>query len=166
MKTLYILCGPPASGKSTWVKECLSTGAEYVSRDEIRFSMLLPGDDYFAHEREVVDEFINSINKALRDPAITDVYVDSTLLSTRRRKQFINNIQTTLANKIIFVSFELPLSTLLERNAQRTGRARVPDDALKRMFHAFKKPAFNEGYIDEIIHVDENGVETYEYLDK
>ena len=49
MPTLYILCGPSACGKTTWamhyMEEHASEDIRYVSRDEIRYSLLQPDDD-------------------------------------------------------------------------------------------------------------------------
>ena len=57
---LYVLVGCPGSGKSTWAKKHLAD-TYYVSRDEIRFGLLKAGDDYFSHEDEVYEKFIDGI---------------------------------------------------------------------------------------------------------
>ena len=52
-KQLFIMIGAPGSGKSTWVKKQLRNDIDaYVSRDEIRFSMLQEGDAYFKYEKD------------------------------------------------------------------------------------------------------------------
>lgn len=51
MSTLYILCGPSGCGKSTWRNEFIkdyNNRIHYVSRDEIRFSLVKEGEDYFS----------------------------------------------------------------------------------------------------------------------
>jgi predicted kinase len=53
MAKLYILCGIPGSGKSTWAERCDEVGVVYVSRDSIRFSMLQEGDQYTAPDGTV-----------------------------------------------------------------------------------------------------------------
>ena len=49
MTVLYMLCGVPGSGKSTWarkkIEELGSEKVDWVSRDKIRFSKLAPGED-------------------------------------------------------------------------------------------------------------------------
>ena len=52
MSTLYVMCGVPGCGKSTWCKNNVPEDAVYVSRDEVRFSMLKPTDAYFSKEQE------------------------------------------------------------------------------------------------------------------
>ena len=64
MAILYIMCGVPGSGKSTWAREHLTDNDVYVSRDDIRFSFLKEGDDYFSKEDMVWDTIVKSINEA------------------------------------------------------------------------------------------------------
>ena len=49
------MVGCPGSGKSTWAKKHLPD-TYYVSRDEVRFSLLQDGEDYFSHEKEVFNK--------------------------------------------------------------------------------------------------------------
>jgi predicted kinase len=58
--------------------------------------------------------------------------------------------------KIIAVSFEVPIETAIERNSQRTGRALVPEKAIRNMYASYKIPALYEGF-NEIWHVDAEG---------
>ena len=53
MAELILMMGIPGSGKSTWVKNHMKSDDIYISRDEIRFSLLQPGDEYFSKEKEV-----------------------------------------------------------------------------------------------------------------
>ena len=61
--TLYILIGVPGVGKSYFAKKKLMEGPgwKYISRDEIRYSLLKEGEDYFSHENEVFEKFIIAI---------------------------------------------------------------------------------------------------------
>ena len=51
IKQFYIMCGIPGSGKSTFAKKITeiyekhNISIETVSRDEIRFSLIKPGED-------------------------------------------------------------------------------------------------------------------------
>lgn len=40
MANLILMCGVPGSGKSTWAKQHLKPSDVYISRDEIRFSLV------------------------------------------------------------------------------------------------------------------------------
>lgn len=154
-KTLLLACGIPGSGKSTWLAQ--RPDIDVVSRDTIRFAVLRDGDDYFSKEDEVINRFFHfirdSINE-LRKPAM--VCADATHLTPKARAKTLNAIGPEGICKIIALSFETPLSVALERNAGRTGRARVPDSVIKNMYHSFVRPTLAEGF-DEIWHIDENG---------
>ena len=50
MGKLFILMGAPGSGKSTWVKNHMTLNDSYISRDDVRFSMVPEGDEYFSKE--------------------------------------------------------------------------------------------------------------------
>ena len=72
MINLFIACGIPGAGKTTFLKNAVKNlkertnfSVEYVSRDEVRFSMLEESDDYFSKEKEVYKEFCNRIQKAI-----------------------------------------------------------------------------------------------------
>ena len=68
MKTkLIIFMGPSGSGKSYLAKHIQETHDDciIVSRDAIRFALLKDGEDYFAHEDEVVRRYYDNINRAI-----------------------------------------------------------------------------------------------------
>ena len=65
MSKLNLMCGIPGSGKSYWVRHHMTDADAYISRDQIRFSMLKEGEEYFSHENEVFEEFIAQIQNAI-----------------------------------------------------------------------------------------------------
>ena len=145
--TLYILCGVAASGKSTWafnyIKENIDRNICYVSRDEIRFSILKDDDEYFAHEREVFDIFIRKIVAAFSDGC--DVIADATHLNDKSRKKLTRAIDNQFKDyDIIYVIMETSLEECLARNSKRSGRARVPEEAIENMYINFMPPCHNE----------------------
>lgn len=157
-KSLYILCGPPASGKSTFAKKMLKN-AVYISRDAIRFDLLdkkQEQDNYFACEDEVFAKFIDKIvwGLLLQDSLI----VDATHISPQSRKKLLSNIDEKYSGtfNITYFSFEVPLDICLARNAMREGRERVPEDVLKKMHKKFSRPRYKEDdRIETIIVVNE-----------
>ena len=130
---LYILCGLPASGKSTFAWNFTkSNDIRYVSRDEIRFSMVKENEEYFSHEKEVFKKFVGTIAQILINGF--DVIADATHLNRISRDKLIRAIdQYTIEYTITYIVLETSLETCMKRNTLREGRARVPDSVMKSM---------------------------------
>lgn len=153
-KTVWLLSGIPGSGKSTWARnKALQNGGVWCSRDEVRFSMLNENDSYFSQEDRVFQSWIANINNALNMEDVKDVYVDATHLTDKSRNKTRRRLNHKNIDKIVNVIFDVPLEVCLERNAQRTGRAAVPEDVIKNMYNSFTFP--NEVYT---IYVDQRGM--------
>ena len=150
MSKLFIMIGAPGSGKTTWCKNNVPKNAVYISRDEIRFSIIKDKDSYFSKEKIVYDIFINKINEAL-DSGL-DVYADQTSLNAGSRKKLIDALNKK-PDEIIGIYFTTPLDIILQRNAQRTGRALVPEDVVINMFNSLTRPTLDEGFT-EILEVE------------
>ena len=150
-KTLYVMCGIPGSGKSTWVQKHIDSfeGSVFLaSRDAIRFLMLKDGEDYFAHENEVYDEFINQIKLGLENCDV--VIADATHISIGSRKKLLKSLGKSLKNvKVIAMVIKTDFDTIVKQNDMREGRARVPLSVLRRMNIQFTIPTIEEGF-DEI----------------
>lgn len=154
MKELVLMMGVPGSGKSTYARNTLKHGDIYVSRDEIRYSMLTDEDDYFAKENEVIKTFIQYIDEALIDTQYQGkVYADATHLSPKSRAQVLNQLKNK--NKVSVIYLDIPLNVILKRNAQREGRALVPENVVRRMYNSIILPTRVEG-IEKLIIIDEN----------
>lgn len=154
MKELVLMMGVPGSGKSTYARNILKYGDIYVSRDEIRYSMLTDEDDYFAKENEVIKTFIQYIDEALIDTQYQGkVYADATHLSPKSRAQVLNQLKNK--NKVSVIYLDIPLNIILARNAQREGRALVPENVVRRMYKSIILPTKAEG-IEKLITIDEN----------
>jgi predicted kinase len=153
-KKIYILCGVPGSGKSTWARkqiEELDGKGIIISRDVIRFSMLGDDDAYFAHEDAVFDEFIKKIQEAINDQEHTSIFIDATHLNEKNRNKVLSRIWRMGDDVIIGVYFDVPLEECLRRNALRTGRALVPETVIKNMYESLTKPL----ELDEMIVIGE-----------
>ena len=153
-KRVWLLAGIPGSGKTTWVKKMVAErGGIHCSRDEVRFSLLEDGEDYFAHEDEVFRIWTEKVHQAILSPDVPNVYIDATHLTEKSRAKVIDSLPTT--NYILItVFFDTPLETCLERNEQRTGRAYVPPQVIRNMYASYEK---NTRYGDATLHLDENG---------
>ena len=139
---LYVMVGCPGSGKSTWAKKHLPD-TYYVSRDEVRFSLLQDGEDYFSHEKEVFNKFIELIKNALNHG---DCIADASHLTKASRSKLFKALSDddTKPFDVYYIFMDTPLAVCLKRNVQREGRARVPEDAICNMYAKLSMPTMNE----------------------
>lgn len=143
MADVYIMCGCPGSGKSTWLKNHVKPGSAIISRDAIRFSLLKEGDGYFDKEDEVCNILWDQINGALSDGR--DVFVDQTSLTKKSRKYLFDHIFGYDKANAIWIDTDL--ETALQRNELRKNtKAYVPRGQVRRMFFQFREPTFDEGF--------------------
>lgn len=147
MKTLYIMVGAPASGKTYFAKHNLMNGPGwmYVSRDDIRFSLVKDDEEYFSHEKEVFLTYVREICRALRSDSIYNVIADATHLHWPSRKKLIEAIKFYMGNEmkeiqLIPVMMWTHWDTIEERNALRHGREVVPRDVLRDMYKKLRDP--------------------------
>ena len=162
-QTVFIMCGPPAVGKSTWtIKQMAPQTDVWISRDNIRFMLLQDGEEYFAHEGKVKNIFFCAIrSNTFISKDFDNVFVDATHLTPKSRRQTMDHIAPNTHK--IAVYFDVPIKIALERNARREGRARVPEDAIRNMYKCYQRPTLKEGF-DEIWHVNADGVVTKEVV--
>lgn len=149
MKTFYVLCGCPASGKSTYIKNIFENSQKeiaVVSRDEIRFSLLEDGEDYFNKEEEVLDLFYERISENLANPYVDIVVADATHLNEKSRARLFSNIEIPEGCRVCAIAFETSLDECLRRNEKREGRAKVPRGVLRRMYYSYTRPTPVEGF--------------------
>lgn len=150
--TLIVMMGPAGSGKSFLTEEIKKSHEDtvIVSRDKIRFALLQPEDDYFAVEPAVIRQYYYNINFALQNHAY--VIADATHISKKVRKQFFRNVKTD-GVRVVGIWVEVPLGVAIKQNAQRTGRARVPEEVIKQMYKNKFTPQEDERF-DEVIYVN------------
>lgn len=143
MADLILVCGCPGSGKTTWIKNNLTEKDVHVSRDEIRFSLIKEGEEYFSHENEVYQIFWNTINEKLK--LGFNVFADQTNLTPKARKYLINHIEGYDKLKIVWV--DVPIEVALSRNENRKGTlAYVPPKVIRNMRVSFITPSEKEGF--------------------
>ena len=143
-KTLWIMCGAPGSGKTWFAKNKLMKGCDwdYISRDEVRFSMIKDDEEYFSHETAVFNAFIGKITFALLY-GNDNIIADATHLNWGSRRKFLNALKKYYPIEtldVIPVVIDVKLEDILERNKLRNGRARVPEETIRRMRASMNDP--------------------------
>ena len=150
MSKLYMMMGAPGCGKTTLAKQIFPDNVKYISRDEIRYKILKNGENYFAHEKEVYKEFVKEIATALNEGDGL-VVADQTSLTISARTKLLNALKNYHAypDKVVVIYVNRPLKQILEFNAKRTGREKVPEDVVEKMYNSIELPRGFQG-IDEL----------------
>ena len=153
MASLVLMMGVPGSGKTTYAKKFIGENDIYVSRDEIRFSLVAEDEPYFSKEDEVLKTFISKVDEGIIK-AKRYVVADATHLNAGSRAKLLKNLHNK-PDKIYVLYVAVPLEVALERNAQRSGRTLVPETSIRNMFQSLTLPRKEEG-IDVVLQLDEN----------
>lgn len=145
---LYVMCGAPGSGKSTWAKRELvpKVNTVYISRDEVRLSIITDEEHYFSHEDEVYNIFVKRIAAGLQEGM--NVIADATHLGNSARTKLVKalakaGVQNNMYN-IIFVQMGTSVQECIERDSHRTGRTHVTASVVRRMYSQASTPTMNE----------------------
>lgn len=161
-KNVFMVCGVPGSGKSTWVEEKASfygDKAAHISRDKIRFALLKDGDDYFSKEQKVFKEFIKQINKAIKSDDKTVIFIDATHLNEKSRYKVLDKLD--LSNTILHTAnFICSLDFCLANNEKRdkNSRSYVDPKVIKEMYKAYQPATKLEKYEYHVLSLYPEGV--------
>jgi predicted kinase len=130
---LIIFIGLQASGKSTFYQTALAPSGNYVyvSKDRLR-NNAHPGQ----RQAQLIEEALG---------AGRSVVVDNTNPTKADRAELIA-LGRRFGAEVIGYCFESSVGGSLERNRQRTGRARVPDKAVYITAHRLTWPSYDEGF--------------------
>lgn len=141
---LYILVGPPASGKSTLAKSMSEYfDAEVVSPDSIRKDLF--GDERCQDDNAKVFEEAFETVKSL-NYEYQDVIFDATNVVKWRRMELVERFRMTF-DVIVAVCYTGSLERCLYWNKQR--ERYVPDAVINRMWRQYLEggyPSMDEGY--------------------
>jgi predicted kinase len=136
MRTIFLLCGLPACGKSTFAKELLKKEPgrwKRVNRDDLRAMM---DDNSWSKTNEA---FVVSVqNKIVRDALAEgfDVILDNTHLVPATVNKIHKLAESVGDVKVIKRAFNVSVEECLKRNALRIGYAKVPDKVINDMARA------------------------------
>lgn len=146
MPTLYMLCGTPASGKSTWLQKQDTGDAVVLSTDNYVQSQAVDGKTY----NDVFKDTIKSATASMYDDlqfAIDfgkDIYWDQTNLSVKSRSGKLNQLPEQYEK--VAVVFPTPdEDTLSKRLKSRPGKT-IPGNVMNSMINSFEMPTLAEGF--------------------
>ena len=142
MSNLIIMCGLPASGKSTIAKSIKNSIV--ISTDDIREEINGNASNQ-ENVNLIFDTAFNRIKENLINKEFENVVFDATNINYKRRMDIINKFKK-YANNIkcyfVWTSYE----ECLERNSKRNRK--VPEEVIKRMYFNFYVPQIFEGFYD------------------
>jgi len=163
-KTILLLVGLPASGKSTYAFDLMKRERRWkrVSRDDIR--LMLDGVEFDPKNESFVTKIEDaSVEAVLR--AGYDVIIDATHLNVQSRNKWLQFAAHFGDVKIISKNFDISLEDALRRNDLRNqaGAQNVSPDVIERMYDRYVKknglpkeldeyfpsPAFVQAEVDE-----------------
>lgn len=160
MRNIHIMSGIPASGKSTYIED-RQRGAKWgdivLHRDEFRDCLrrALDTEEYFPcptdHEWRY---WIGHVNSHLIQAHNVDVWIDQTTNGTGALKKLYDALFITKNDYLVIHIFETPYSECLARNAQREGRARVPEKTMASMHEGFTNKMITfDGILENVTNV-------------
>lgn len=130
MTKLWMTKGLPASGKTTSARTLELLGVLRVNKDDLR-SML------FENWKPQKEKVVLKARDAIIETALSSgryVVVDDTNLVPKHEERLRQLAREHKAEFEIIDLTDVPLAVCLERNAQRTGKARVPDHVIRQMW--------------------------------
>ncbi len=152
MMNIYILVGPPAAGKSTWIEKEFQGECFVVSSDKI-IEEVAKGENktydevfYYAKAAESMmwTEFDEAV-KTRHDPIV----VDRTNMSVKSRRRFferLRNFHRGHGYQIHAVVFPKPEDAEHERRLNSRPGKTIPREVINSMLASFQMPTEAEGF--------------------
>ena len=145
---LIVMCGLPASGKSTYAEWLAESGIFCsVCPDKIRGELY--GDENIQGDGGLVFTIAHARIKDLGQGG-NNVVFDATNTNAKRRKELVKKMRPYF-DVIILKWFNTPINVCFERNAKR--ERQVPEEVIRHMAqNFFNKPTIDEGFdiVEEI----------------
>ena len=138
-KTVVILMGLQASGKSTFYKKYLESDFVRVNLDSLRSRR---------NESALIED---CLQKGL------SFAVDNTNPTKMDRKRYIEHAKQS-GYKIVGYFMQSKIKVCVQRNALREGNACVPETAIAATSNKLELPSYEEGF-DELYFVKTDGAE-------
>lgn len=152
MKILILMCGIPASGKSTtahFLQQSIGN-APIVSMDDIREELFCTRK----YQKQGGLVYGLSVGKTVRLLQERDVVIyDATNRTRKARKEIVKYIQQRVKCIVYCVYVATPLDIAIERNKNREEDIQVPEAVIHRMFNTLEPPTEEEKYFEKIFKI-------------
>lgn len=154
MKTFYMLCGVPGSGKSTWINYNFGTFRPFPARNVVVIStddvIETIGSRYMMTYNEIFDDITYSFAEKLShklarrafSERIEHVIWDQTNINAKTRAKKLALVPSGYHK--IAVYFHIP-DDLEDRLASRPGKA-IPEKIMSSMIRSYTFPDLSEGF--------------------
>jgi predicted kinase len=150
MPTAYLLCGLPASGKTTWAKQLEKEGAVRLTLDErmlAKYDLTIFDEEYGHRAAEEKEQIWHEARKYLE--LGLDVVLDWSLWSQDARAEWVAKISAAGHDyKLYYLNTSLDVlrQRLASRNAQDSRTTHViPLEEFDRFAPIFEPPSAAEG---------------------
>ena len=142
-KNIFILIGPPGSGKSTYASIFLKD-KKIISSDDVR-------ENYFGYNYsdEIENWVFNSILKQTIDfiKENKDVVLDTTYFNSASNRETLFRLlrrHSHIKIRVIAIYFDIKLEEVLKRNKRRNLSRVLDENIVKRLFYELEEPLEKE----------------------
>ena len=151
MQTIYMLCGLPGTGKSTWAGKKSDKSTLIVNRDSIR--TMIHGKYIFDvnYERMIDDITKASAYNILKNGY--DLIIDETCTRRFIRGSWINLIYNVAGNDANIICVWFNAKTDINRIDSRGQSTKIWGEVVERMTSCFEPPSMDEGF-SKIVKID------------
>ena len=145
---LYVMVGPPGSGKSSYIRKYLPHALR-LSLDDLR--LMLSGRPFdFRYERMVSvlgDALMRVTLSRLREWR-RDCVFDATNVSRERRSPTLA-LAREFSLPAVAIFTDTPIEIALARNKRR--RRKVPEEVIERFYRLLDPPSIDEGFEQVVV---------------
>jgi len=160
---VYVLCGAPGSGKSTWADEWVSKNPNTIRVCPDVFRAKLGRSE---SDQSVSAQAFSASKRAVGEAldAGKNVVFDATNMYRKTRKDFLD-VAAKYNAKTIAVVFEIDEKIAIERNKKRAdgGGRDVPTDIIRKMLSRYERPTNEE--FDEVIFINKIKTKNDDYFE-
>lgn len=142
MRTIHIMCGLPASGKSTFA-DLHGQNDIVIHRDKVReqLRIMLKSNETFPTGNWVeYDFFINWVVTAI-NATNGDIWIDQTTLNAGALNKLLHALNKRIQNldnfNFVIEKIDTPIEVCIERDSHRTGFERVTESVIRSMNNGF-----------------------------